>query len=104
MNRRLRCAAFRSRPVRRAKPTATLSERKLPAKMEASRFDRLVARYYPAVYSFASRFTDDHRQAVVLTREAFKSVRQQLGTHRRSETALAAILLCSVIRIGLAAA
>jgi len=29
-----------------------------------ARFDTLVARYYPAVYSFASRLTDDPREAV----------------------------------------
>jgi hypothetical protein len=28
-------------------------------KTKSSRLDRLVARYYPAVYSFATRLTDD---------------------------------------------
>jgi hypothetical protein len=28
-------------------------------KVKSSRFDSLVARYYPAVYNFASRLTDD---------------------------------------------
>ena len=37
-------------------------------KTKSSRFDRLVARYYPAVYSFASRLTDDPREAIALTR------------------------------------
>jgi len=32
-------------------------------KKKNSRFDRLVARYYPAVYSFATRLTDDPREA-----------------------------------------
>jgi hypothetical protein len=39
-------------------------------KRKRARFDTLVARYYPAVYSFASRLTDDPRQAVLLTHEA----------------------------------
>jgi hypothetical protein len=33
-------------------------------KRRRARFDTLVARYYPAVYSFASRLTDDPREAV----------------------------------------
>ena len=49
-------------------------------KVKSSRFDSLVARYYPAVYNFASRFTDDPREAVVLTHDAFKSIRKQLRT------------------------
>jgi hypothetical protein len=36
---------------------------------KSSHFDRLVARYYPAVYSFASR----SREAIALTRDAFNS-------------------------------
>ena len=36
--------------------------------MKSLRFDRLVARYYPAVYSFAARLTDDPREAMALTR------------------------------------
>ena len=43
-------------------------------KTKSSRFDRLVARYYPAVYSFASRLTDDPREAIALTRDSFNSV------------------------------
>ena len=46
-------------------------------KTKSSRFDRLVAQYYPAVYSFAARFTDDPREAVALTRDAFSSARKQ---------------------------
>src|SRR6266480_4460940 len=42
---------------------------------KAKSFDTLVARYYPAVYSFACRFTDDDRKARVLTRHAFNSTR-----------------------------
>jgi len=43
-------------------------------KAKSSHFDRLVARYYPAVYSFACRLTDDPREAIELTRNAFRSV------------------------------
>ena len=72
-------------------------------KTKTSRFDSLVARYYPAVYSFASRFTDDPREAVALTRDAFKSTQKQLG-NRRDETAFASMLISSVIRAGLTTA
>jgi hypothetical protein len=68
-------------------------------KAKRSRFDRLVARYYPAVYSFASRLTDDPREAVLLTHDAFDSTRKQLRT-RRNEVALVIILLNAVIRAG----
>ncbi len=42
-------------------------KRKPPMKTKRARFDTLVARYYPAVYSFASRLTDDPREAVLLS-------------------------------------
>lgn len=71
--------------------------------MQRARFDTLVARYYPAVYSFASRLTDDPREAVLLTHNAFDSTRKQLGT-RRDEVALVIILLNAVIRGGFAGA
>jgi hypothetical protein len=71
-------------------------------KAKSSRFDSLVARYYPAVYIFASRLTDDPREAVVLTRDAFKSTRKQLR-NRRDEVALASILIYDLIRGGLTA-
>ncbi len=44
-------------------PSPTTKKRKPPMKAKSSRFDSLVARYYPAVYSFASRLTDDPREA-----------------------------------------
>jgi DNA-directed RNA polymerase specialized sigma24 family protein len=72
-------------------------------KVKNSRFDSLVARYYPAVYNFASRLTDDPREAVVLTHHAFKSIRKQLR-NRRDEAALASILISAVIRAGLTTA
>jgi DNA-directed RNA polymerase specialized sigma24 family protein len=76
---------------------------KSPMKMKRGRFDTLVARYYLAVYSFASRLTDDPREAVLLTHDAFNSTRKQLRS-RRNEVALVAILFNAVIRAGLAAA
>jgi DNA-directed RNA polymerase specialized sigma24 family protein len=75
-------------------------KRKPMMKAKSSRFDCLVARYYPAVYSFASRLTDDPREAIALTRDAFKSTRTQLK-NRRDETVLASILISAVIRAGL---
>ena len=39
-------------------------------------FDALTARNHPAVYSFASRLTDDPRDAIVLTRAAFNIARK----------------------------
>ena len=71
-------------------------------KVKSSRFDSLVARYYPAVYNFASRLTDDPREAVVLTHDAFKSIQKQL--RNRDEAALASILISAVIRAGLTTA
>jgi hypothetical protein len=76
---------------------------KSPMKTKSARFDTLVARYYPAVYTFASRLTDDPREAVLLTHDAFNSTRKQLRS-RRDEVALVTILLNAVIRAGLAAA
>jgi DNA-directed RNA polymerase specialized sigma24 family protein len=72
-------------------------------KTKSSRFDGLVARYYPAVYSFAARLTDDPREAVALTREAFNGARKQLRTIR-NQTAIATILIAAVLRAGLASA
>lgn len=72
-------------------------------KTNSSRFDSLVARYYPAVYSFAARLTDDPRQAVALTRKAFNGARKQL--HRlHSQTAIATVLIGAVLRAGLVSA
>ena len=77
--------------------------RKFTIKTKTSRFDRLVARYYPAVYSLASRMTDDPRQAVVLAHDALESTRKRLG-NRRGETAFASVLIAAVIRTGLTTA
>ena len=72
-------------------------------KKENSRFDRLVARYYPAVYSFATRLTDDPREAVALTRQAFDGARKQLPKVR-NQTGIATVLIAAVLRAGLASA
>ena len=72
-------------------------------KTKSPTFDRLVARYYPAVYSFAARLTDDPRDAVTLTRQAFDSARKQLK-NRRTQTAIATVLISAVLRAGLASA
>ena len=69
-------------------------------KANTSRFDSLVAQYYPAVYSLAAKLTDDPRQAVVLTQAAFSSTQKQLD-HLRSKTAIATTLLSAVVRAGL---
>src|SRR5262249_15016217 len=74
-----------------------------PIKTKGARFDTLVARYYPAVYSFASRLTDDPRQAVLLTHEAFDRLRKQMGTCR-DENVLASILMSILIWAGLGTA
>ena len=88
---------LRARHVRKGNGTATNRKKRLLMKAKSSRFDRLIARYYPAVYSFASRLTDDPREAVTLTRDAFNSTREQLTNHRNT-TALASILILAVIR------
>ena len=71
-------------------------------KTKRARFDSLVTRYYPAVYSFASRLTDDPREAVVLKRVAFQSTRKRLW-NRRDEVERVTILLNAIIRAGLTA-
>jgi DNA-directed RNA polymerase specialized sigma24 family protein len=80
-------------------PSATNEKRKPP---KSSPFDSLVARYYPAVYSFAARLTDDPREAIALTRNAFRRAQKQLCS-LRDQTAVPTILISAVIRAGLAA-
>ncbi|PYK55826.1 MAG: hypothetical protein DME48_03065 [Verrucomicrobia bacterium] len=72
-------------------------------KKKSSRFDRLVAQYYSAVYSFASRLTDDYRDEIVFTRDAVSSAHKQ-AQKLRDPTAIAIVLLSSVIRAGLESA
>ena len=71
-----------------------------PAQKGGSGFDNLVARYYPAVYSFAARLTDDPRDASDLAQAAFRNTRRQL-MQLRNQTAIATILISAVIRAGL---
>jgi DNA-directed RNA polymerase specialized sigma24 family protein len=77
-------------------------KRKPPIKRKGARFDALVARYYPAVYSFACRLTDDPQEAVVLTHHAFISTRKQLRSC--DENLFASIVTAAVIRAGVMAA
>ena len=102
MNIGINCTKLRVRHARKANRTATNQKRKPPIKAKSSRFDSLVARYYPAVYSFACRLTDDPREAIELTRNAFRSVQKQLCS-LRDQTAVATTLILAVIRAGLAA-
>ena len=73
---------------------------KLTIKTKSSRFDVLVARHYPAVYSFACRLTDDPREAIALTRDAFNRTRKQLRSCC-DDNVFASILISTVIRAGL---
>src|SRR6266576_678223 len=82
--------------------TVTNQKWKPPMKAKSSRIDSLVARYYPAVYSFASRLTDDPREAVAITRNAVNSTRKHVR-NRRDEVQLASIPISAVIRAGLTA-
>ena len=82
---------------------ATNLQKALLMKTKPSRFDSLVAHYYPAVYGLAVRLTDDPREAVALTRTAFSSAQQQLS-QLRNKTTIATVLLTAVLRAGLAAA
>jgi hypothetical protein len=92
----------RSDKVLRGQLQKPNQKRKPPMKTERARFDSLVARYYCAVYSFASRVTDDPLEAVLLTHDAFNSTRKQLR-NRRDEVERVTILLNAVIRAGLTA-
>ena len=78
-------------------------KRKPLIKPDFARLDALVARYYPAVYSFAFRLVGEPREAALLTQAAFLSVRKQ-AWRPRDETALIRILLKAVVRAGLATA
>jgi hypothetical protein len=92
----------RSGNVLRGQSKGPSQKRKPTVKVKRVRFDTLVARYYPAVYIFASQLTDDPREAVLLTHAAFNSTRKQLRS-RRDEVTLVKTLLNGVIRAGLAA-
>ena len=89
--------------ILRAQLLGPNQKRKPPTKTKYTRFDTLVGRYYPAVYSFASRLTDDPREAVLLTHDAFNTIRKRPWRHR-DEVMVATILLNAVIVAGLKAA
>jgi hypothetical protein len=89
--------------ILRAQSQGPNQKRKPPTKTKYTRFDTLVGRYYPAVYSFASRLTDDPREAVLLTYDAFNSTRKQLRSCC-DDNVFASILISTVIRAGLTAA
>jgi hypothetical protein len=72
----------RSSTVLHGLPQGQNEQGKPPIKTYPARFDTLVARYYPAVYNFASRLTDDPRKAGSLTQRAFTSIRNQLWIPR----------------------
>ena len=89
--------------IPRAQLLGPNQKRKPPTKTKDTRFDTLVGRYYPAVYSFASRLTDDPREAVLLTHDAFNTIRKR-SWRVRDEVMVATILLNAVIVAGLKAA
>jgi hypothetical protein len=93
----------RSSTVLHGLPQGQNEQGKPPINTNPARFDTLVARYYPAVYNFASRLNDDPREAVLLTQRAFTSIRNQLWIPR-DEIALVRILLKAVVRAGLTTA
>jgi hypothetical protein len=88
--------------ILRAQSKGPNQKRQPPTKTRYTRFDTLVGRYYPVVYSFASRLTDDPRQAVLLTHDAFNTMRKRRW-RLRDEVMLATILLNAVIVAGLKA-
>src|SRR3954454_9102834 len=90
----------RSGSILRAQSQGPNQKRQPPTKTKYTRFDTLVGRYYPAVYSFASRLTDDPREAIWLTHDAFNTIRKRRW-HRRNEAMLATMLLNAVIVAGL---
>lgn len=59
------------------------------------RFNRLVARYYPAVFHLAATFSQSPAEAVALTRRAFERAARQLPRFR-SEDEIHFLLLTSL--------
>src|SRR4029453_13786209 len=93
----MKASPSRSGNVLRGQPQEPNQKREPPMRTKHARFDSLVPFFYPAVYSFASRLTDDPREAVLLTHDAFNSTRRQLQSCR-DEFVLMPILLNAVIR------
>jgi len=67
-------------------------------KSDCARFDAFVSRYYPTVYSFASRLSDDPGEAVLLTNAALNSIRKQPWCPR-DEITIVRMLLKAVVRV-----
>ncbi len=59
------------------------------------RFNRLVARYYPAVFHLAAKFSQSPTEAVALTCRTFERAAQQLARFR-SEDEINFLLLTSL--------
>jgi DNA-directed RNA polymerase specialized sigma24 family protein len=51
----------------------------------SSRYDRLVASYYPAVFQLAVKFSRSPAEAVTLTRHAFERAARQLPRFRSAD-------------------
>src|SRR5262245_25489308 len=81
-------------------PTTTAKTKKSskpPKPNKPGGFEALVRRYYPGVYSFASRLTDDPRQALLLADHAFNATLKQMA-NCCDENVFASMLLANVIR------
>jgi hypothetical protein len=98
----MKAAANRGGNVSRGVLEEARQKPKSSTKRKDARFDVLVARYYPAVFSFACRLTDDPRQAIVLTRRTFISARKQL--RNCDENVFASMAMAAIIRAGVMAA
>jgi hypothetical protein len=73
-------------------------ERKSSIKSDCPRFDPFVVRYYPTVYRFASRLSDDPEEAVRVANAALNSIRKQLWCPRDQITVVR-MLLKAVVRV-----
>jgi DNA-directed RNA polymerase specialized sigma24 family protein len=62
-----------------------------------SRYDRLVASYYPAVFALAAKFSRSPAEAVGLTRRAFERAARQLPRFRSADE-IHFLLLTSLTR------
>jgi len=67
-------------------------------KSDYPRFAPFVVRYYPTVYRFASRLSDDPEEAVRLANAALNSIRKQPWCPP-DETTLVRMLLKAVVRV-----
>lgn len=64
-------------------------------KTKPSRFDRLVARHYPAIFHLAVRLSASPMEAVALTRRAFERAARELPRFRSADE-IAFLLLTSL--------